>query len=260
MAGICVAVLAVGCWKRPGDPRSSQEDSQARSSNTNQTESWRSQRLENEPRTETLPADPKRGTSNSVPERRSTPLSGQDIYERARAAFVFIEVERNEGMSIGSGFIVRPGLIVTNRHVVSDARGIMVRRAAASERPVVAEVRAVHETVDLAVIASNLQHDGLPLARDHEVRVGQEVYVLGNPGGLEATFTDGRISQKRTVESNRVLQISAPVSKGSSGGPVMNNEGQVVGVVFALQSEGQNLNFAVPVSYVREMLRRQNAL
>jgi len=173
---------------------------------------------------------------------------------------VFIEVERNEGMSIGSGFIVRPGLIVTNRHVVSDARGIMVRRAAASERPVVAEVRAVHETVDLAVIASNLQHDGLPLARDHEVRVGQEVYVLGNPGGLEATFTDGRISQKRTVESNRVLQISAPVSKGSSGGPVMNNEGQVVGVVFALQSEGQNLNFAVPVSYVREMLRRQNAL
>jgi hypothetical protein len=86
------------------------------------------------------------------------------------------------------------------------------------------------------------------------VAVGDEVYVVGNPQGLEGTFSQGIVSSVRQVGPDSLLQITAPISPGSSGGPVLSAQGKVIGVAVATFRGGQNLNFAVPASYLTPLL------
>jgi len=155
-----------------------------------------------------------------------------------------------------SGFLVGSGLIVTNQHVIEGASQILVESLGESDR---SQVRArpgvTHPAVDLAVLTSKLTGEGIPLGEFDRVEGGESVFVVGNPEGLEATFSKGIVSAVRSREEASVLQITAPVSEGSSGGPVLNEQGKVIGVVFAVRPQGQNLNFAVPISYVRDALR-----
>jgi hypothetical protein len=88
--------------------------------------------------------------------------------------------------------------------------------------------------------------------------VGDEVFVAGNPQGLEGTFSQGIVSGIRDVESGTLLQITAPISPGSSGGPVLNSEGKVVGISVATFTSGQNLNFAIPANYLASLLIASN--
>ena len=89
-----------------------------------------------------------------------------------------------------------------------------------------------------------------------DVKIGETVYVAGNPKGLEGTFSDGIVSSKRGGYSNEHLQMTAPISPGSSGGPVLNRQGQVIGVSFMTLEGGQNLNFAIPSRYIGVLLAR----
>lgn len=84
--------------------------------------------------------------------------------------------------------------------------------------------------------------------------IGDDIYVAGNPEGLEGTLSSGIVSAMREITGHKLLQITAPISPGSSGGPVMDAYGEVIGVAVATFKEGQNLNFAVPSSYVKKML------
>jgi len=86
---------------------------------------------------------------------------------------------------------------------------------------------------------------------------GDEIYVIGNPEGLEGTFSKGVISGIRSIDGRSYFQITAPISPGSSGGPVLNASGEVIGVAVASWRTGQNLNFAIPVFYVRSLLSRR---
>lgn len=92
------------------------------------------------------------------------------------------------------------------------------------------------------------------LAPDESLRIGETIYALGNPEGLTGSFTAGIVSGLRRRGSVRYIQITAPVSAGSSGGPIINSKGMVVGVVVASFTEGQNLNLAVRSEHVREMV------
>lgn len=85
--------------------------------------------------------------------------------------------------------------------------------------------------------------------------IGDTVFAVGNPEGLEGTFSAGIVSGVRAFGSGKLLQITAPISPGSSGGPVLDAEGRVVGVAEATLRDGQNLNFAVPVEYVARLMR-----
>jgi hypothetical protein len=93
----------------------------------------------------------------------------------------------------------------------------------------------------------------LNLGPDSKPAVGDKVYVVGNPLGLEGTFSEGIISGIRSIESDSILQMTAPISPGSSGGPVMNDSGTVIGVAVATFKDGQNLNLAVPVTYLSRL-------
>lgn len=90
----------------------------------------------------------------------------------------------------------------------------------------------------------------MTLASETLPEIGEKIYAVGNPKGLNGTFSEGIISGVRDIQANNILQITAPISPGSSGGPVLNSSGQVVGIAFSSYSSGQNLNFAIPVKYL----------
>jgi hypothetical protein len=94
----------------------------------------------------------------------------------------------------------------------------------------------------------------LALGSSESAQVGEVVYAVGNPQGLEGTFSQGIVSSIREVGADKVLQITAPISPGSSGGPVLNGRGEVIGVSVATFRGGQNLNFAIPSDYLRALL------
>lgn len=107
---------------------------------------------------------------------------------------------------------------------------------------------------DIAGIALALGTNGLP-------EVGEEIYALGNPQGLEGSISSGIISSGgiRRIEGEELIQITAPISPGSSGGPVVNRQGEVIGVAESSLRNGQNLNFAVPIAYIALLLKNTSA-
>src|SRR5262249_21669550 len=103
---------------------------------------------------------------------------------------------------------------------------------------------------------TGIRGPSLPTSSDSNIQIGEQIYVAGNPEGLEGTFSQGIISAIRELPAGRILQITAPISPGSSGGPVLNQQGQVIGVAFATLRDGQNLNFALPSSHVRDLMQK----
>ena len=95
---------------------------------------------------------------------------------------------------------------------------------------------------------------------NNSFEVGDAVYAVGNPQGLEGTFSQGIISSLREFKESKIIQITAPISPGSSGGPVLSAKGEVIGVSVATFRGGQNLNFAIPASYLSKLLEKQASL
>jgi len=99
----------------------------------------------------------------------------------------------------------------------------------------------------------------LPLYEDEQPDIGEKIYAIGNPSGLSGTISEGIVSGIRTLEQKKLIQITAPISPGSSGGPVINNFSQVIGVAVGTLTSGQNLNFAIPASYVKKLLNNESS-
>ena len=167
-------------------------------------------------------------------------------------------------ISQASGFLVdETGLIATNYHVIKKGSRSYVLLADKSKLQVLG-VAAMDEEADLAIIKVNGQYDGtsLDLATEEPPAVGSKVFTIGNPLGLAHTFSDGIVSGRREAgevpgkEQAKFIQVTAPISPGSSGGPVLNSNAKVIGVATASSRTGQNLNLAVPVSYLERLLTR----
>lgn len=183
-------------------------------------------------------------------------MDAQKVFRKA-ASSVVVVVNRNgfkQGVKFGSGFVVGDGTqVVTNHHVVDRAASVVVNSPDGKEIP--AEVVDVDVTQDLALLKLNGSGPALDLAPELP-QVGQEVAAIGTPKGLERTLSTGVVSALRKLGNREVVQITAPVSHGSSGGPVLDAEGRVVGVATFVFKEGQNLNFAIPSTTVLRFLGR----
>lgn len=178
------------------------------------------------------------------------------LANRATQAVVLIETDTSSGSTQGSGFVVdSSGRILTNHHVVRDARRVQVKTAAGDVYEHVS-ILAVDERRDIAILEiPGFDLPTLPLGNSDSVQVGSEVLAIGSPLGLENTVSTGIVSGRRQEpEGYQVLQISAPASQGSSGGPVLSREGRVIGIAVSQMRNGQNLNFAVPINYARGLL------
>ena len=159
----------------------------------------------------------------------------------------------------GSGFFVEPGMVATNLHVVEGVLRGYVKLVGMNTTYRIQGIFAMDSRQDLALIkVPDVGAPVLPLGKSDGVQVGQSVYVAGNPIGLlEGTFSNGIVSGVREFRiGSKRIQISAPISEGSSGGPVLNNKAEVIGVAVSTFRGGQNLNFAVPSNYLSELLNK----
>jgi len=184
-------------------------------------------------------------------------LSPEVLYKDASPAVVLIEVPGADGKTAktGSGLLVSAdGKLLTNYHVVSHAKKATVRLANGDAYDLV-EVLAVDKRKDIAFL--KIPAVDLPvvkLGRSNAVDIGQTVYSIGNPLGLQNTLSQGLVSGVRDMDGYRLFQMTAPISPGSSGGPVFNASGEVIGIAVLTITDGQNLNFAIPIDYARGML------
>ena len=188
-----------------------------------------------------------------------TTLPAEDIAEKALAATVYLEMKDKNGktLGIGSGFFVKSNLIATNYHVIEGAAKGTAKLVGKFITYNIEGVTATDKTNDLVLLKVTAYGiKPLSLGDSDAVRIGATVYVAGNPKGLEGTFSDGIISSRRDKLTKERLQMTAPISPGSSGGPVLNKKGEVIGVSFAVYKslDAQNLNFAIPSNYLKKLL------
>jgi Trypsin-like peptidase domain len=182
-----------------------------------------------------------------------------DVVKRSSDAVVLIVISNSAGeeTALGSGFLVSSdGEIVTNYHVIKEAHSAIVKLSNGAFFPVDG-VLASDPDKDLAIIkvkGKNLPF--LSLADIEKLHVGDHVVAIGSPLGLEGTVSDGIVSALRDVDNKKWIQTSAPVSHGNSGGPLLDMNNHVVGVItWGVNLElGQNLNFAAPSGEVTALL------
>jgi S1-C subfamily serine protease len=185
-----------------------------------------------------------------------------EVIRKAMPAVVSIDIFGSNGARFGSGtgFIVQSdGVIVTNYHVIREATRLSVVTKA-GERYEVKGVISYDVLKDFAIIRiPAVELPTLRLGNSNNLEVGENVLAIGDSLGLTGTASTGIVSAKnREAYGSTWIQFTAPVSHGNSGGPLLNRTGEVIGVVqgaFADNDEGQNLNKAVPINFVRGSLQ-----
>ncbi len=192
----------------------------------------------------------------AMPLRAAEQMSVRQIAANAQMAVATVRAyAAGEEISLGSGFFIREdGVLVTNLHVVAGADAISIE---IDSGEIYDNVYALahderRDLILLQIPASKLFT--LSIADDRSIEVGDRVFVIGNPLGLEGTFSDGMLSAKRVEDGVAYLQVTAPISQGSSGGPVLNSAGQAIGVTTLTYTEGQNLNMAIPARHAADLL------
>ncbi len=186
------------------------------------------------------------------------------VVAKAKPAIVTITTYDSAGKEagLGTGFLVDDSHVVTCYHVMeeaakatvktADGKTFKVKEIAASDR--IADVAKLSLTAPIKGAKSLTLSKSLP-------KQGEKVVVVGSPLGLELTVSDGIVSAIRDLPGiAKMLQITAPISPGSSGSPVLNLTGEVVGVVTSYLAEGQNLNFAVASEQVASLKASPSAL
>jgi hypothetical protein len=183
------------------------------------------------------------------------------IAARDSPAVVLIKGASSDGSVQGSGLIVSPdGKIATNLHVIRDLKTAGVQLASGEIFDAVS-VLAFDERKDLAILKiAGFDLPTIELGNSNDVKTGERVVAIGSPLGLQGTVTVGVVSAIRDDpfgSGARVIQTDASVNPGNSGGPLLNDRGQAIGVVtFNVKKggQGEGLNFAMPMNYVRGML------
>ena len=183
------------------------------------------------------------------------------LAKQARPAVYLLAIQDDDGEVKGSGtgfLLSSDGLLVTNHHVIAGAKQIIAKAENGGLFPVL-RVVASDPGNDLALL--QLEAKGLPcltLAPAGSAEAGTRIAVIGSPLGLEGTLTEGIVSARRKLpgQKREVLQISAAISQGSSGSPVLDPQGRVVGVASFLLAEGQSLHFATPAEKLQALIRK----
>jgi serine protease Do len=199
----------------------------------------------------------------SSPESRSSDNSlrpdPSSLARTIRSSLVAIQPAGRNGETsgIGSGFIISPdGLIATSFHVIGEGRALTIETSDGQSLEVTG-VHAWDRRTDLAILrvsASNLP--ALTLAESDRVQQGDYAAAMGNPLGLRFSMVEGLVSARQEVEGRPMLQLSMPIERGNSGGPVIDRHGHVIGVVALKSTLTENLGFAAPSSQLKALLSR----
>ncbi len=195
--------------------------------------------------------------SQPVVSTQPSGISPRQIAAKVSPSVVLLVMQDVNGqpVAMASGFVVRDGVIATNLHVIEGAARGYAKLVDQKTKYNVRGVVASDPARDLVLLAiDGLKAASLTVGDSSQVAVGDNVFAVGNPRGLEGTFSAGVVSSIRKVGADWLLQITAPISPGSSGGPVVNSKGEVIGVAVATFKGGQNLNFAIPSRYLSALI------
>ena len=182
------------------------------------------------------------------------------IAEKTRpSVFLITTADRNgNALASGTGFLVsKDGYLVTNHHVIRKAASAVAKADNGSTFRVEG-ILATDLERDLAILKiTNRDTPALALGTSLRIKAGERVAVIGSPLGLEGSLSEGIVAANRDVkEFGRLLQITAPISHGSSGSPVLDFKGNVVGVAASSRNEGQAVNFAIPVEELAKLISK----
>jgi len=190
-------------------------------------------------------------------------LTTAQIAERATPSVVIVENfnEDGEKAAQGSGYVFSgDGIIITNYHVIRGAKSLNVK-VPGSEPYRVDSVLGYEIDHDLAAL--QVSGSSLPALSTETIevpKVGDRVVAIGAPLGLESTVSEGIVSALRDAGAMHIIQTTASISPGSSGGPLLNEYGKVIGLTTSTVRDGQSLNFVVSARHVSELLSRRQPI
>ncbi len=154
----------------------------------------------------------------------------------------------------GSGVVIDNQRVITNCHVLRQAKTVDIKLGNGRFG---AQLLTPDPDRDLCLLSvKDLPAPAVEIGALSNVRVGQKAYAVGAPKGLELTLSDGLVSSLRSKAGSQLIQTSAPISQGSSGGGLFDENGRLIGITSSTLNEGQNLNFAIPAEYIRELPER----
>jgi S1-C subfamily serine protease len=182
-------------------------------------------------------------------------LNASEVFKKVNPSIVYIESynKYNQKVASGSGVIVRKdGVIVTNHHVIVDVSEISYVKIRLSDGRIYEtdQIIGFNANRDLAVLKINGPTNFTPveLGDSNKINTGEKIFALGSPLGIQNSVTEGIISNKAIINNKlSFIQFTAPISKGNSGGALVNVYGELIGINVANFIEGQNMNLAIPL-------------
>jgi len=182
----------------------------------------------------------------------------EEVFRIASRSVVVVQVhdERGRTLATGSGVVIAPERVATNCHVVrpKGLRGPRIYLAGAGRELRNASIEQGSDGADVCIL--RVRHLAAPPVTAGSVaklRVGQPIYAIGAPQGLDLTLSGGLVSALRTIRGELFVQTDAAISPGSSGGGLFDSGGNLVGITTFYVQDGQNLNFAIPVDRVLQV-------
>lgn len=174
----------------------------------------------------------------------------EEIYDS-----VFVIYSEN---SLGSGFAIGKNCIITNAHVISNEQNVYVKSYEGETYK--AAIVGIDEVKDIAVLAiADAEFPYLPIADASTMNIGDDIYAIGAPKSMAYTLTKGVISAKeRLIGRNTYIQIDAAINEGNSGGPLLNDNGQVLGINTLKMSNSEGIGLAIPVHVICNYLNELN--
>jgi regulator of sirC expression with transglutaminase-like and TPR domain len=209
-----------------------------------------------------LQAEDERKPPNKTNPASQDSKSVEQLVEKVQKSVAVITFAGRDGkrQGLGTGFVIdSDGLIATNLHVIDEGRPISVQLG--DKHYEVKTVHASDRLLDLAIIRVNAKDlPALTLGNSDEVKQGQAVVAFGNPLGLTHSVVSGVVSSKREVEGRPMIQLAIPLERGNSGGPLLDLEGRVQGIVTMKSLVTSNLGFAMPINALKLLIQKPNPI
>ena len=187
------------------------------------------------------------------------------LYEKINPAIVCVDSQMSDGISCGTGCIIdKHGIILTSAHVIDIGENVIVTMSNGQDyNAKVLRKFGANKDIALLKIDAQIELQTVKLGDSEKIKVGQKVFAIGNPFGFNGTLTQGIIS-RIDYEKNRI-QTDAAINPGSSGGPLLNKNGEIIGINQAIYNPDNNISnigigFAIPINQVKEYLKLNNSM
>ncbi len=185
------------------------------------------------------------------------------LYKKINPAIVSVDSQISDGISCGTGCIIdSSGIILTSAHVIEEGNAVIVTLANGKDYNA-RVLKIFGENKDIALLKIDVAHNlkTVKFGNSEKIKVGQKVLAIGNPFGFNGTLTQGIIS--RIDYAKNRIQTDAAINPGSSGGPLLNKNGEIIGINQAIYNPDDNISnigigFAIPINLVKEYLSEEN--